>query len=201
MSNRLTGGPANAMCLNGLESGGMGEGWSDFMATVIRIKPDDKRTKDYTVGSWVSNQPNGIRAYPYSTSETTNPLTYANADSQRAVHSMGTIWATALYEMLWNLVDKYGVTTSNVPEFDSKGVPTDARYLAMKLVMDGMALQGCSPNMVSARAAILDADKSLTGGANQCALWTAFAKRGLGERAQYSPYRRTASKEIPRGVC
>ena len=38
VSTRLTGGPANSNCLNALESGGMGEGWGDFMATAIRLK-------------------------------------------------------------------------------------------------------------------------------------------------------------------
>src|ERR1700712_4106766 len=41
VSNRLTGGPANSNCLTALESGGMGEGWGDFMATAIRLKSGD----------------------------------------------------------------------------------------------------------------------------------------------------------------
>ena len=201
MSTRLTGGPANSGCLNGLESGGMGEGWSDFMVTAIRIKATDKRTKDYTIGSWVANKPNGIRAYPYSTNTNTNPYTYADANQQREVHAMGTIWGTVLYEVIWNLIDKHGITDKDFPEFDAAGVPKDGRYLTMKLIIGGLAIQPCNPNMVSARDAIIDADKALTKGANQCELWKAFAKRGLGEGARYGSTNRVESFDVPAGVC
>jgi extracellular elastinolytic metalloproteinase len=33
---------------------------------------------DVTVGQYVFNNPAGIRIHPYSTSKTTNPLTYAD---------------------------------------------------------------------------------------------------------------------------
>lgn len=59
LSNRLTGGPSRSSCLNAAESGGMGEGWSDFFATAIRIKPTDTRAKDYPMGDWV----NGVGPY------------------------------------------------------------------------------------------------------------------------------------------
>ncbi|KAL3418075.1 extracellular elastinolytic metalloproteinase [Phlyctema vagabunda] len=202
LSNRLTGGPANSACLSVLEAGGMGEGWSDFMAIAIHLKTSDKRTTNYPLGAWVYNNPAGIRAYLYSTSLTTNPYTYKSVNSLTAVHQIGTVWATILYEVVWNLVDKYGITASAKPTF-SGGVPTDGRYLAMKLVIDGLALQPCNPTFVSARDGIIDADKALTGGANACALWTAFAKRGLGSGAKRGTGNtgRTESFVIPTGVC
>lgn len=55
--------------------------------------------------------------------------------------------------------------------------------------------------MVQARDAILDADVNLTNGENQCEIWTAFAKRGLGANARYSSSSRTGSSTIPSGVC
>ncbi|KAJ9144171.1 Extracellular metalloproteinase [Pleurostoma richardsiae] len=201
LSNRLTGGPSNSNCLNALESGGMGEGWGDFMATAVRLKSADTRSTDYPMGAWVYNNARGIRTYPYSTSLTTNPYTYTSVNSLSEVHGIGTVWATMLYEVLWNLIDKYGKTTSDRPVLDVNGVPADGRYLTMKLVMDGMALQPCNPNFVQARDAILDADTALTGGANQCEIWTAFAKRGLGSGAVYSSRSRTGSTTIPSGVC
>ncbi|PNS15498.1 hypothetical protein CAC42_757 [Sphaceloma murrayae] len=200
LSNRLTGGPANSGCLSSLESGGMGEGWGDFMATAIRLKSGDTRAKNYPMGAWVNGNTAGIRAYPYSTSTTTNPQTYKSADSMTAVHAIGTIWANMLYEVMWNLIDARGANWSGKPTLQN-GVPTDGRYLAMKLVIDGMALQPCNPNFVSARDAIIDADEALTGGANACAIWTGFAKRGLGSGARYSSTSRTASTTIPAGVC
>ncbi|KAK2591755.1 hypothetical protein QQS21_010545 [Conoideocrella luteorostrata] len=200
LSTRLTGGPANSKCLNGLESGGMGEGWSDFMAVAVLIKSTDTRNRDFTVGSWIFDNPKGIRSYPYSTSLKTNPYTYAAANQKNEVHAMGEIWANTLYEMFWNLVEKHGNTADKYPTLDAKGIPKDGRFLAMKLVMGGMAIQPCNPNMVSARDAIIDADKQLTGASNKCELWRAFAKRGLGVNAKYNNGRnRVEDFTVPSG--
>ncbi|KAF1978781.1 extracellular metallo proteinase MEP [Bimuria novae-zelandiae CBS 107.79] len=201
LSTRLTGGPLNSGCLNVLESGGMGEGWGDFYATAIRLKPNDTRTTDYAMGAWVYGTPAGLRPYIYSTNQKTNPHVYKDADALTKVHFIGTIWATMLYEVLWNLIDKHGKNDGISPEFDSNGVPTDGKYLTLKLVMDGMKLQPCNPTFVSARDAILDADLALTGGDNQCEIWTGFAKRGLGKGAKYSSTSRTNSFVVPEGVC
>jgi len=179
----------------------MGEGWGDFMATAIRLKPTDTRATNYPMGAWVDNNPVGIRKYLYSTSLTTNPYTYTDVNSLTEVHGIGTVWATMLYEVLWALIGTHGKNDAARPSFDSNGVPTDGKYLAMKLVMDGMALQPCNPNFVQARDAILDADRALTGGDNACEIWTAFAKRGLGSGAKYSSSKRTGSTVVPSGVC
>lgn len=64
LSTRLTGGPANSGCLGWGESGGMGEGWGDFLATTIRSSKD---YSDYSMGSWAANREGGIRNYIYST--------------------------------------------------------------------------------------------------------------------------------------
>lgn len=144
VSTRLTGGPANSNCLNVHESGGMGEGWGDFMSVAIDLKVNDTRASDKPMGPWVSFKPQGIRAFVYSTSLTTNPLTYDwvntyNGAAVPNVHSTGTVWATMLYEVLWNLVETYGINEQRFPTFDN-GVPTDGRFLTMQLVIDGMAL-------------------------------------------------------------
>ncbi|KAJ0161302.1 Extracellular metalloproteinase mep [Colletotrichum tanaceti] len=201
LSTRLTGGPANSNCLSALESGGMGEGWGDFFATAIRLKPADTRAVSYPMGAWVYNNPAGIRSVLYSTSMTTTPNTYATINGVTAVHRIGETWATILYEVLWNLIDKHGKNDAPRPVLDADGVPTDGKYLTLKLVVDGMALQPCSPNFIQARDAILDADTALTGGDNHCELWTAFAKRGLGSDAVYSSTNRRNGFTIPAGVC
>src|SRR5690606_26959314 len=41
VSNRLTGGPANASALTTIQSRGMGEGWSDFFALMFTQEPGD----------------------------------------------------------------------------------------------------------------------------------------------------------------
>jgi extracellular elastinolytic metalloproteinase len=64
LSTRLTGGPANSGCLAWGESGGMGEGWGDFLATTIR---STEVHKDYAMGAWAANTPKGIRNFIYST--------------------------------------------------------------------------------------------------------------------------------------
>ncbi|PWY85466.1 extracellular elastinolytic metallo proteinase [Aspergillus eucalypticola CBS 122712] len=203
VSNRLTGGSHNAGCLNTLESGGMGEGWGDFMATAIRIRPNDTRRTSYTMGAWADNDKRGVRDYPYSTSFAENPLNYTSVNTMNGVHAIGTVWATMLYEVMWNLIDKYGKNDGPRPVFRD-GVPTDGKYLMMKLVVDGMALQPCNPNFVQARDAILDADIVLTGGKNRCEIWRGFAKRGLGQGAGYSggggfSRMRRGSTLLPRG--
>lgn len=197
LSNRLTGGPKNSGCLSVLESGGMGEGWGDFYATAIRLKANDTRKTDYPMGAWVFGTPAGLRPYIYSTNQTTNPHVYSDADALTKVHYIGTIWATMLYEVLWNLIEKHGKNDGPSPVFDSNGVPTDGKYLILKLVLDGMALQPCNPTFVSARDSILDADVALTGGENKCEIWKGFAKRGLGQGAKYSATKRTNSFVVP----
>jgi hypothetical protein len=57
---------------------------------------------------------------------------------------------------------------------------TGGNNMALQLIVDGLKLQPCSPGFVDARNAILLADQNNNGGANQCLLWEAFAKRGLG---------------------
>ncbi|KAL2835460.1 extracellular metallo proteinase 9 [Aspergillus pseudoustus] len=187
LSNRLTGGPLNSGCLSTTEAGGMGEGWSDFFAVASYVKSSDTRNDDAVVGAWIYNNEGGIRTYPYSTNLLTNPYTYATINVYDEVHDIGEIWATMLYEVLWNILDKHGHGDETLPVVVD-GIPTDGRYLTMKIVMLGMALQPCSPTFITARNAILDADKILTGGDNQCEIWTGFAKRGLGAAAAYLPY-------------
>ncbi|ORZ24557.1 Fungalysin metallopeptidase-domain-containing protein [Absidia repens] len=214
LSNRLTGGPKNSNCLGWGEAGGMGEGWGDFVATILRMKPKYKRDIDFGMGDW-ANGGESIRKYKrmtlqneklYSTSMYTNPSTYKMMDQSEywSVHAKGEVWAEMLYEVYWNLVDKHGFTSDWFPPTPAtasnrRGIPImstrDLRVakhhifsygntLALQLVMDGMKLQPCSPSFVNARDAILDADRALTGGENYCTLYTAFAKRGLGVKAK-----------------
>src|SRR5882762_6258650 len=53
LSVRLTGGPAISGCLIYGEAAGMGEGWSDFLATTIT---STKIYQDYAMGAWSSNR-------------------------------------------------------------------------------------------------------------------------------------------------
>lgn len=182
ISKRLTGGPNNGSCLNNNEQ--MGEGWSDYMALVMTIEPGDQGTDGRGIGTYAVSQPPtgvGIRPTRYSTNMSINPSTYNTIKTAAIPHGVGYVWATMLWEMTWELIDEYGFD----PDLYHG---TGGNNLAMQLVMDGMKLQPCSPGFVTGRDAILQADLNNNEGANQCRIWKAFAKRGLGYSAsQGSP--------------
>ncbi|PVF94059.1 hypothetical protein CPB86DRAFT_789438 [Serendipita vermifera] len=202
LSTRLTGGPADSGCLGWGESGGMGEGWGDFLATTIRSVKD---YKDYSMGSWAANETDGIRNYVYSTNMTINPSTYKTLDKGGywGVHAIGEVWAEILWVVSNDLIEKHGFsstlfppvpnTDGSYPEndffhpvtYDEHGkpkrlIPKHGNTLMVQLVLDGMKLQPCRPGFFEARDAIIQADEILTGGENCCLLWEGFAKRGLG---------------------
>ncbi|KAJ1954428.1 hypothetical protein EC988_002439 [Linderina pennispora] len=178
ISNRLTGGPSNTDCLGWGEPGGMGEGWSDTVALLLRIKPGHTRSLDMLMGEYVYGK--GIRNYPYSTSASTNPNTFnmLNDPDYQEVHAIGEVWAEMLYEVIWNLIDANGIAEDLFSHDLSKG-----NSIALQILLDGMKLQPCSPTFIDARNAIIQAEKNLTGGKNMCAVWKGFAKRGLGYHA------------------
>jgi len=173
ISNRLTGGPANVGCLNHPEQAG--EGWSDWWTLSLFPLSSDTRTTTRGVGNYVSFLPitgAGIRNFPYSTDLGVNPQTYADIGTTNVPHGVGEIWAAMLWEVYWNLVDRYGFD-------DDLYTGTGGNNLAIQLVLDGMKLQPCSPTFVDGRDGILAADVAM-GGANQCEIWNGFAKRGVG---------------------
>ncbi|KAJ1559529.1 Fungalysin/Thermolysin Extracellular metalloproteinase 5, partial [Cladochytrium tenue] len=109
ISTRLTGGPANSGCLGWGEAGGMGEGWGDYFATILRMTANSTRNDTYGMGTYSSGA-DSIRKFLYSTSFDVNPSTYAyvNRPGYWGVHAKGEVWAEILYEVYWNLVDAHG---------------------------------------------------------------------------------------------
>jgi hypothetical protein len=182
ISNRLTGGRLTVSCLNNDEQ--MGEGWSDFYGMALTASASDTRTTARGVGTYVSFQPStgaGIRPTAYSTDMAVNPATYASvADTVNISlpHGIGYVWNTMLNEVYWNLVDRYGFNPNVYAPWNTGG-----NNLAIQLVTDGLKFQPCRPGFVTGRDAILQADQARTGGANACAIWRGFAKRGLGTGA------------------
>jgi hypothetical protein len=176
ISNRLTGGPATAGCLSNLEQ--MGEGWSDFYAVMLTMRQGDLGTDARPMGTYLFGQgPGGagIRPTPYSTDTGINPTTYGNIGGLAIPHGVGYAWATMLWEVNWNLIDKHGFNPDSYGDWTTGG-----NNLTLQLVTDGMKMQPCNPGFVDGRNAILAADMALTGGDNQCEIWAGFAKRGLG---------------------
>lgn len=167
LSNRLIG---NGNGLGSTQDRGMGEGWSDWFGLVLLAQEGDDPSLEYAVGQFVTgNYVQGIRRYPYSTNKAVSPLTYKDVPLNTGVHPIGEIWCNALWEMRAQLVQKYGFK--------------EGQRQAIQLVVDGMKLTPVIPTFIDARNGIILADRVNNGGANQCLLWQAFAKRGIGFRA------------------
>lgn len=182
-SNRLTGGGSNTNCLNNSEQ--MGEGWSDFYGVILTMRPGDVAEDPRAVGTYLFGQGqngDGIRSYPYSTDLSVNPDTYSDINGVSSVHRIGSVWAEMLWEMSWALMNEYGID-EDIYNFTGDVNQDAGNVMAMALVTEGMKLQPCSPGFVDGRDAILAADQAIYGGANECLIWEAFAKRGLGYSA------------------
>ncbi|KAJ2778709.1 hypothetical protein GGI15_004098 [Coemansia interrupta] len=193
ISTRLTGGPADSDCLGSGEPGGMGEGWGDVISTILRLNATHTHATDFILGKYAYGK--SIRRYPYSTSLRTNPSTlkFLDRPDYREVHDIGEVWAEILYEVLWALVDKNGLAEDLFDRDLTKG-----NALMLQLLLDGMKLQPCNPSFIDARDAIMQAERNLTGGKNQCAMWAAFAKRGMGPSASGSDgYTHTEDYWVP----
>ncbi|MBX3056095.1 MAG: M36 family metallopeptidase [Anaerolineae bacterium] len=177
ISIRLTGGPGTASCLNNQEQAG--EGWSDYFAVLMTMQPGDTGPKRRGMGTYVLGQATngtGIRTHPYTTDMSIDPRTYDTIKTATVPHGVGSVWAAMVWEMTWGLIDAHGWDANLY-------TGTGGNNIALRLVIDGLKLQPCSPGFVDARNAILLADQNNNGGANQCIIWTAFAKRGLGYSA------------------
>ncbi len=194
ISNRIAGGPLNSGCLNSAEQ--MGEGWSDFFATILTMDTSVANPVRRPMATYVQgNTPGGtasLRNASYDTSFAINPYTYgdvADVNNVSQPHGIGFIWATMLWDLNWAFINQYGYD-SNI---DSG---SGGNNMLLQLVLDGLALQPCGPGFVDGRDAILQADMINNNGANQCLIWEVFAKRGLGFSAsQGSPNSRTDQVE------
>lgn len=186
VSNRLTGGPAQAGCLQNVEQ--MGEGWSDYLSLMATqdwasSTLTDGATKPRGIGTYVVGQTvtgPGIRQFRYCTDMAVNPLTYTSINTAAIPHGIGTVWCTVLWDMTWNIIQQVGSINPNL--FNAAG--TGGNSIAFKLVMEGMKLQPCSPGFIDGRDAILQADQLLYNGQYHCAILQAFARRGMGADAR-----------------
>jgi Zn-dependent metalloprotease len=140
--------------LSGTQSGAMGEGWSDYWAITLN--------GDGAVGEYVMNNTAGIRRAAYTVPA--NPVHDSYADVGAGgfqVHRDGEVWAATL----WDLRTQLGAAITD------------------HLVLNGMKFTPTRPSFLNARDGILQADQNLNGGANRCAIWTVFARHGMGVSA------------------
>ncbi|KGN40137.1 peptidase M36 [Knoellia aerolata DSM 18566] len=188
ISNRMAGGPDRG--LSGLQAGGMGESWSDLMATeylqefgYVPVSPTATPMGAYVTG----NENRGIRNYNFSKS----PLNYGNVGYDLTgpqVHADGEIWSATQGDIRNAFLARYGAGDATAQRSCATGAtavtacPGNRRW--MQLVFDAWLLMPSGAvSMVDARNAMLAADLLRFGGANQDLLWNGFATRGLGTDA------------------
>lgn len=177
ISTRLTGGPANSSCLNNQEQAG--EGWSDFYALVLTTRKWENKATARGIGNYLIDQDTlglGIRPFRYSHNMSVNPATYNSIKTLSVPHGVGFVWASTLYDIMWDLIDLYGF---DADIYNGKG----GNNVILQLVTDGLKLQKCQPGFMDSRDAIIKADSILYGGKHAVLLWKAFARRGMGYSA------------------
>ncbi len=193
LSNRLVG---NGNGLTSLQAGGMGEGWSDFVALLTITRPEDikvpanaKWNGVYPLGGHVITGPfsfyDGIRRYPYSADLTKNPLTFkhiqrgvplpqmpapvfgADGSSNDEVHNAGEVWTSMLWECYSGLLR------------DGRYTFEQADQHMREYLVAGLKLTPNAPTFLEARDALLAAIyASEPKDFRVC--WAGFAKRGAG---------------------
>ena|GEM_PF-2845074 len=189
ISTRLTGGVGNS-CLGGNEQAG--EGWSDYLALTFTMDPTvDDPEKGRGMGPYALFQADrngaGIRPRPYSRNMEIQPFTYdsiktqgwLNRASLALPHGLGHGWAALLWDLNWDLIEKYGFNRELYQAWNTGG-----NNRALQYVMDGLKMQGCNPGLlVATRAIIAAAEARNEGPADRCTLWATFARRGFGYSA------------------
>jgi len=197
MSARLVG---NGVGLTNKQGGGLGEGWSDFVALLMLVREEDARvpsnvgfggvyaTGGYAFGGGSNNGFYfGIRRYPYSTDFSKSPLTlrhiqngvslpdhipiYPTGSDNSAVHSVGEVWALMLWECYVSLLRDTDRLT-----FD------EAQQRMKEYLVTSLKLTPSSPTLLEARDAVLAAARARDERDYRLFL-RAFARRGAGAGA------------------
>src|SRR5215212_8054948 len=114
---------------------------------------------DGAVGEYVTNNGAGIRRAAYTVPAAAVHNSYSDLGS--GVHADGEVWAATL----WDLRTQLGATITD------------------RIVLNGMKFTPTRPSFLNARDGIIQADQNLNGGANRCAIWTVFARHGMGVSA------------------
>jgi extracellular elastinolytic metalloproteinase len=161
VTNRLVGGALNVDALDEPQSGGMGEGWGDYVACVVN--------QAEVVGAWVVGRPGGIRGFPY---DERFPDNFGDLGRGRytGVHAIGELWCATLMEM-----------TRQV------GQPLAIQLVvdALKLSRANPSFLDMRDAILAALDGKLTADQLDRAGhhAARRGIWTAFARFGMGPAA------------------
>jgi hypothetical protein len=199
LSNRLVAG------LGSQQSRGMGEGWGDFVALLMTLEAGDATAPAnthfsgaYALAVWDLDSPArptnaayfGIRRAPYSVDFAKNGLTFGHiadgatlpahplasaAPANSAVHNVGEVWASALWEGTVALVR------------DTPRLTVDqARARMERYLVGGLKATPSVPTFTEARDGVL-AVAAATDLTDFTLLAQAFARRGLGLEAVSPP--------------
>ncbi|KAH6593441.1 hypothetical protein BASA50_007330 [Batrachochytrium salamandrivorans] len=182
LSDRLTGGAHEDLCMTETESHGLSEGYSDIIAIIFTAKPEDTRNTRRVIGGYIGGDSQGIRRYPYTTDMKVNPLTYQNAVGEKDPYRLGEIWATMLWEVYWNFVEEYGFSENLHDATQEQG-----NIIFLQLFVGTLMIQPCDPTFASAHHAMLAADDVYYGGIHKYLINEGFAKHGLGSISQLDP--------------
>ncbi|QGX41286.1 M36 family metallopeptidase [Permianibacter aggregans] len=174
---------------NAQQSNGMDEGWSDFIALLMTVRPEDALSNYngvYGFSSYSgSNTYYGIRRLPYSTDFNKNALTFrhisngqllplennprfgAGGTDNAQVHATGEVWCSMLWEGYADLLRTRGF---------AEGHTRMKTYLVAGMKAIGVN----SPTFTQARDALLAAIPDTD---DRTLFRNAFARRGLGINA------------------
>jgi hypothetical protein len=175
ISNRLV---ANGAGLGTNMGSGLGEGWGDFHAMLITVRPEDVTQPGnanwngvYGLGGYASGafSPDGyyfgVRRYPYSTDVTKDPLTFKHISNDAAlpegvpnsgdgdhteVHNIGEVWAT----MLW---ESYAAILRDTLGASPRLTFAEARDRMRDYIVAAYKLTPANPTLLEARDALLAA--------------------------------------------
>ena len=150
VTDRLVGARTSTTCMLDIQGSALSEGWSDYFAISFYNNPV------YT-GYTSQNSTTGGRRQSYE-GYTFTYEDLGNGPHGYEPHDDGEIWAATL----WDLRKSLGASTTD------------------RLVINGLKATPCDPSMTDARDAILAADMATNAGANRTAIWTAFARHGMG---------------------
>ncbi|KAH9174148.1 Fungalysin metallopeptidase-domain-containing protein [Lactarius sanguifluus] len=193
-TNRMTGG-GTARCFQTLEAAAVAEGYSDAVADALS---QGDNLHDYVFGADVSNNPTGLRMYPYSNSFGVNPLLYSNLNGMTDSHAMGEVWANTLHSIYAMFIIGFG--------WISDPTQVGGNVIFFHLLFDALLLQPCNPTcepfflppnssmfsrvdtdtertVIQTRDAWIQADKNRYNGFHVCLLWAEFTSKGLGVNA------------------
>lgn len=174
---------------NAQQSNGMDEGWSDFIALLMTVRPEDALSNYNGVYGFSSYSGNntyyGIRRLPYSTDFSKNALTFrhisngqllplennprfgAGGTDNAQVHATGEVWCSMLWEGYADLLRTHGFATAH-------------SRMKTYLVAGMKAIGGSNPTFTQARDALLAA---IPDASDRTLFRNAFARRGLGINA------------------